>query len=195
MSVQSDINVCQVSRQESKKFHETKKSALQISDKLSNSTTGFTGKFIHNELISLHSFLPIISSSSDVPSKHANTDDVNIIHVSQTFALDDSVVRSLVSESSIIFYNLQTVKDKSHDIFLRTSRSYRSALRSLLNKLQEAEKEVGTSDDDVRKYQNFVTVFYSIECLWHLCEFLLIDHSSNSVVPQLLEWVSTPCFH
>jgi nuclear pore complex protein Nup85 len=142
--------------------------------------------------MSIYSFQPIISSSRDVPSKHANTSDVNVFHVSQAFALDDSIVRSLVSESSNIFYNLQTAKDKSNDIFLRTSRAYRSAIRTTLNKLQEAIEDVDvTSLDDVRKYENFVTIFYSIECLWHLCEFLLIDHSTMSVVPNLLEWVNS----
>lgn len=142
--------------------------------------TGITGKFINNELISIHGFQPIISTSRDVPSKYANSHDVNVIHVSQSFVLDEPLVRGLVSESSNIFYSLQTAKDKSSDIYLRTSRAYRSAVRSTINQLQE--------DED--KYGDFISIFYSIECLWHLCEFLLIDHSTNSVVPNLIEWVS-----
>lgn len=149
-----------------------------------------TGKFINNELISIHGFQPIISTSLDVASKHANTVDVNVYHISQSFVLDDSIVRGLVSEASSIFHNLQTSKDKTNDIYLRTSRAYRSAIRTTLNKLQEAAEEDVACPDEVRKYENFITIFYSIECLWHLCEFLLIDHSTNSVVPNLLEWVS-----
>lgn len=129
-----------------------------------------------------------MSTSRDVESKHANTADVNVFHVSQSFILDDTIVRSLVSESSNIFYNLQAAKEKTTDIYLRTSRSYRSAIRTTLNKLQEAMDENDT--EDIRKYENFTTIFYSIECLWHLCEFLLIDHSTITVVPNLLEWVS-----
>ena len=167
---------------------------FQIVDKLA-SQTGFTGKFINNELVSVYGFKPVISSSRDVPSSHANSNEVNVFHVAQSFALDDSIVRSLVTESSNIFYNLQTTKDKSSDIFLRTSRAYRSAIRTTLNKLQEAIDDVEiTSSDEVRKYENFVTIFYSIECLWHLCEFLLIDHSTMSVVPNLLEWVNFSVF-
>lgn len=162
---------------------------FQISDKLCSST-GLTGKFINNELVSLHGFQPIISSSRDVPSKHAETAEVNVFHVSQSFILDGSIVRSLVSESSSIFYNLQTAKDKSGDIFLKTSRAYRSAIRTTLNKLQEAALDDTASSEDVKKYENYITIFYSVECLWHLCEFLLIDHSTISVVPNLLEWVS-----
>lgn len=135
----------------------------------------------------------MFSSSRDTPSSvHANTSEFNVFHVSQSFALDDSIVRSLVSESSHIFYNLQTIKDKSSsDTYLRTSRAYRSAIRTTLNKLQEAIEDVAfTTGEEMRKFENFITIFYSIECLWHLCEFLLIDHSTVSVVPNLLEWVS-----
>lgn len=107
---------------------------------------------------------------------------MNVIHVTQSFVLDELVVRGLVSESSNIFYSLQTAKEKSSDIYLRTSRAYRSAVRSTINKLQEDEE----------KYGDFISIFYSIECLWHLCEFLLIDHSTSSVVPNLIEWVSAP---
>lgn len=71
-------------------------------------------------------------------------------------------------------------------MYLRTSRAYRSAIRATLNKLQEAAAE----SDQAGQYENFITIFYSIECLWHLCEFLLIDHSTVTVVPNLLEWVS-----
>lgn len=157
--------------------------------------TGITGKFINNELLSIHSFQPIISSSRDAPSKYANTNTpVNVFQVSQSFILDDTIVRSLVSEASNIFYNLQTTKDTSNDIHLRTSRAYRSAIRTTLNKLQEAASEDDVTLEEVGKYENFITIFYSIECLWHLCEFLLIDHSTMSVVPNLLEWVSLQFF-
>lgn len=155
------------------------------------SKIGICGKFVNNEVISIHGFQPIISSSRDVPSQYANTEDVNIFHVSQHFVLDDSVVRSLVSEASNIFYNLQTAKDKSNDFYLKTSRAYRSAIRTTLNKLQEAASEENAAPEDVKKYENYITIFYSIECIWHLCEFLLIDHSTISVVPNLLEWVSS----
>lgn len=142
-----------------------------------------------NELISLHGHQPIISSTKDVPSKYANTEDVNVIHVSENFVLDDEILRSLVAESCNIFYNLQSVRDKSNDVFLQTSRIYRSAIRSALNKLQEAIID-DTDGSNVKKYESYITIFYSIECLWHLCEFLLIDRSTLSVVPNLLEWVS-----
>jgi nuclear pore complex protein Nup85 len=114
---------------------------------------------------------------------------VNIFHISENFILDDEIVRSLVAESSNIFHNLQVVKEKSNDLYLQTSKVYRSAIRSTLNKLQEAIGDEEADSEAVKKYENFITIFYSIECLWHLCEFLLIDRSTISVVPNLLEWV------
>lgn len=95
-----------------------------------------------------------------------------------------------MAEASNIFHNLQVVKEKTNDIFLQASKIYRSAIRSTLNKLEEAVGDDETSPDDVRKYESFITIFYSIECLWHLCEFLLIDRSTVSIVPNLLEWVN-----
>ncbi|XP_070505263.1 nuclear pore complex protein Nup75 [Chironomus tepperi] len=157
-----------------------------IYDKLS-AKTGFVGKFITNESVSLHGFQPVFYSTKDAPTKYANTDDINVIHVSENFILDDEILRSLVAESCNIFYNLQSLKTKSNDLFLQTSRVYRSAIRATLNKLQEAVID-DCDESDIKKYESYITIFYSIECLWHLCEFLLIDRSTMSVVPNLLEW-------
>lgn len=125
-----------------------------------------------------------------MPSKFANEDSVNIFHVCESFILDDEIVRSLVAEASNIFHNLQVVKEKTNDIFLQASKIYRSSIRSTLNKLEEEAGDDETDPEDIKKYESYITIFYSIECLWHLCEFLLIDRSTNSVVPNLLEWVS-----
>lgn len=78
----------------------------------------------------------------------------------------------------------------SNDTYLQASRAYRSAIRATLNKLQEAATDEDTDPDSARKYESFITIFYSIESVFHLCEIFLIDHSSISVVPNLLEWVS-----
>lgn len=138
----------------------------------------------------MQGFLPIFTDTKDLPSKYANTDPVNIFHVSENFILNDEIVRSLVAEGSNIFHNLQIVKEKTNDVFLQASKIYRSAIRSTLNKLEEAIADDENDTEDVKKYESYITIFYSIECLWHLCEFLLIDRSTISVVPNLLEWVS-----
>jgi len=160
---------------------------FQIYDKLS-AKTGFIGKFVTNEAVSLHGFQPVFFSTKDGPTKYANTEEINVIHVSENFILDDEILRSLVAESCNIFYNLQSLKSKSNDLFLQTSRVYRSAIRATLNKLQEAIID-DSGENDIKTYESYITIFYSIECLWHLCEFLLIDRSTMSVVPNLLEWV------
>ncbi|CAO1379036.1 unnamed protein product [Diamesa hyperborea] len=152
--------------------------------------TGITGKFINNETISVYGYHPIISTSKDVPSKHANSGEVNVHHLSQYFILDDPILRSLVAESSTIYQKLQSVKEKATaDVYLQSSRTYRSAIRSCLNKLQDEISNEPSGSRNIKQYENYVTIFYSIECMWHLCEFLLIDrHSTISVVPNLLEW-------
>lgn len=111
-------------------------------------------------------------------------------HLSQYFILDDPILRSLVAESSTIFQKLQSVKERATaDVYLQSSRTYRSAIRSCLNKLQDEISNEPSGSSNIKQYENYVTIFYSIECMWHLCEFLLIDrHSTISVVPNLLEW-------
>ena len=188
----NDAAVCHVSiliikKIELQNFCNNKCRFFQIYDKLS-AKTGFIGKFVTNEAVSLHGFQPVLFSTKDAPTKYANTEEINVIHVSENFILDDEILRSLVAESCNIFYNLQSLKSKSNDLFLQTSRVYRSAIRATLNKLQEAIID-DSGENDIKTYESYITIFYSIECLWHLCEFLLIDRSTMSVVPNLLEWV------
>lgn len=56
---------------------------------------------------------------------------------------------------------------------------YRSAIRSCLEALQVKADS----------FQDLITVFYSIECIWHLFELLFLSKSAeNLVVHNLLEW-------
>lgn len=56
-------------------------------------------------------------------------------------------------------------------------------MRGCLEKLQK-EIEI----DPV--YKDYMTIFYSIECIWHLCEIFLIDPlPSNHPVSHLIEWI------
>jgi nuclear pore complex protein Nup85 len=85
--------------------------------------------------------------------------------------------------------NLQKNKSQATQAdFLRISKTYRSSVRACLEKLQDLVQN--ETVPDISQYQNYITIMYSIECIWHLCEFLVIDTaSSNTVVPHLLEWV------
>lgn len=72
---------------------------------------------------------------------------------------------------------------------MNISRSYRSTVRACLEKLTDLVMNE-ENDDDKTKYENYITIFYNIECVWHICEILLIDPApSNIIVQQLLEWI------
>lgn len=147
----------------------------------------FTGKFIDDLHFGFHSFQPLCDPESQ--TKVPFTEKLNVFSVQQKFVLDDPDVRTLVAESNSIFYNLQNLKKKSSEAYLLASRGYRSAIRTMLNKLQERIEDELTVNDSKLYHEMLVTIFYSVECLWHLIEICMIDQTSMSVVPGLLEWV------
>lgn len=136
---------------------------------------------------------PTHRSAKDVPSELANYGDINIHHLSTEFIFDDPILRSLVAEANHTFMNLQReVKQVRRPDFAKVSRTYRSIVRACLQKLQDTLAKCDDQDDDDLRlaYENYITIFYSVECVWHLCEILLIDAvPSHVVVPQLLDWI------
>lgn len=85
---------------------------------------------------------------------------------------------------------VETSKSSDNQVeFLKLSRQYRSIIRVCIESLQEAaEKE--TNGVEKNTLLSYITIFYSIECIWHLCEILYIDIIPGEVVlPFLLEWV------
>lgn len=69
----------------------------------------------------------------------------------------------------------------------KLSIQYRSIIRACLENLQEEIAKINCENDEL---QSFVTIFYSIECIWHLCEILFVNNiPGNLVLPQLLEWI------
>jgi nuclear pore complex protein Nup85 len=153
--------------------------------------TGITAKWINDENISLFAYQHHLSSAQDTPTKFVNLavqSGVTIHDLSVESILEDHT--SLVNESASIFCNLQSIKSSaSASEFMKISQNYRAVLRACLEKIRDQLDSDEGGDLDVEKYQHFVTVFYSIECVWHLCELLLIDGTSGAVVPKLLEWV------
>lgn len=85
---------------------------------------------------------------------------------------------------------MEAAKNSDNQIeLLKISRQYRSIVRACLVNLQEA---LSKEEDGVEKnnIQSYITIFYSVECVWHLCEILFIDNIPGDVVlPFLLEWV------
>lgn len=100
-------------------------------------------------------------------------------------------LRKLVNESNGVFLSIQKLKLLSGDLrpeLLKHSKQYRSTLRACIEGLQDI---LGKSLSDKKEsLENFLTIFYQIECIWHLTEILYIDVVPGDVVlPQLLEWI------
>lgn len=140
------------------------------------------------------------SSTPDQPSPFANMGPINIYHMQSSFIFDEPILRSLIAEASSIFKAVQEIQPATQDKrsggdYLKLSRTYRSTVRACLEKLQDAlaeNAEQDDDDDDAKRItlENYITIFYSVECVWHLCEILLIDKASSQVVvPQLLDWI------
>ncbi|XP_036334091.1 nuclear pore complex protein Nup75 [Rhagoletis pomonella] len=152
-----------------------------------------TGQFVAGSKIVLSAFRPITSSTRDAPTEFAGKDDVVIHMLQPEFIFDDPILRSLVAEANSTFVILQELKRRgSKAEYTKISRTYRSIIRACLEKLQDiviSEGEVGETEAK-SKYHQYISIFYSIECVWHLSEILFLDPTpSNAVVPQLLEWV------
>lgn len=133
----------------------------------------------------------IFSSTKDKPSQWANSGPINIHHLETRFIFDEPIVRSLVTEANSIFKSVQELsKKETRPDYLTMSRTYRSTVRACLEKLQDSLSMPDDYDDKPKGViENYITIFYSVECVWHLCEILLIDRvPSNIIVPQLLEW-------
>lgn len=103
-------------------------------------------------------------------------------------------MRKLVNEANGTFLSLQKLFELSkssdnHIEYLKLSRQYRSIIRVCVESLQEAT-EKASDGLERNSLQSYTTIFYSIECIWHLCEILYIDVIPGEVVlPYLLEWV------
>lgn len=133
------------------------------------------------------------SSLKDTPTEFANSGPVNVYHLKTNFIFNDPILRSLIAESNSVFLNIQQAAkqqnaQQNRPDYLKFSRTYRSIVRACLENLQNKRKS--STDTDKSEYENYITIFYSVECVWHLCEILLVDPAPmNFVVPHLLEWV------
>lgn len=90
-------------------------------------------------------------------------------------------------ENTHLEHNLEhTFEHKSE--LSRMSRQYRSLIRACLMDLQDEMFQA--SGEEREEFQSYITIFYSIECVWHLCEILFVEEKpGNVVLPKLLEWI------
>ncbi|XP_014208983.1 nuclear pore complex protein Nup85 [Copidosoma floridanum] len=104
-------------------------------------------------------------------------------------------IRKMVNESNSVFLAIQKLKSSSPTVMsdpkpeiFKFSKRYRSILRACVEELQELAEKY--SDQKQGLYENLQTIFYNVECVWHLTEILYIDVTPGEVVlPQLLEWI------
>lgn len=125
------------------------------------------------------------SEPTNKPSTTIPNYSPSIQHLKTKFIFDEPILRGFLAEANSIFQEVQLLSklNASTGKYLEKSLAYRSILRGCLEKLQ---KEIESN----AAYKDFVTIFYSIECIWHLCEIFLIDTlPSNHPVPHLMEWV------
>ncbi|XP_053607807.1 nuclear pore complex protein Nup85 isoform X2 [Plodia interpunctella] len=138
--------------------------------------------------------LTIYPRSQTVSKTTTDTSGDKIVNIRQEVLLFTSILRKLVNESNGTYLSLQkaaeTAKNSDNQVeFLKLSRQYRSVIRVCIESLQEAaEKELNGIEKNA--LLSYITIFYSIECIWHLCEILYVDIIPGDVVlPYLLEWV------
>ncbi|XP_025837067.1 nuclear pore complex protein Nup85-like [Agrilus planipennis] len=130
-------------------------------------------------------------SIPDRPSPYGPS-EASVFNVRQDILLFEPILRKLVNESNGIFLNLQILTSGNvanlKQELLKVSHQYRSVIRACLENLQD---EVARVDEHTSEnMKNYITIFYSIECIWHLCEILFIENIPGSIVlPHLLEWV------
>lgn len=83
-----------------------------------------------------------------------------------------------MNESNGIFLSVQKIKcsptaSDSRPEMLKYSKQYRSILRACIEELQDlAEK---CTEENKLLYENYQTIFYNVECVWHLTEILYVD--------------------
>lgn len=104
--------------------------------------------------------------------------DASVFRVRQQVILFEPILRKLVNEANGTFLSVQELMSTNSPEFktelLKLSRQYRSIIRACLENLQdEAMRERGERKEEL---QNYITIFYSVECVWHLCEILFVDN-------------------
>ncbi|XP_055693770.1 nuclear pore complex protein Nup75 [Lutzomyia longipalpis] len=154
------------------------------------SKAGITGKWVAPDLFSITAFRPILCNTRDEVSKYASTEYTNVHHVKFSFVFSDPILTDFVGETCAIFRRLRSVKATDEKIdFVKISQSYRSTIRTYLEKLHDSIAS-GTDETLIERHKNHITQLYYTECIWHLCEILFVDRvASGMIVLKLLEWI------
>ncbi|XP_058117019.1 nuclear pore complex protein Nup75 [Anopheles ziemanni] len=123
-------------------------------------------------------------------SSHRLMGEINLMK--PDFILADPAARTMLYECGHLFYTLQRRRygllgGQTQTIdFVDVSQQYRKSVRQTLQRMKPASEESPEDSDSI-----FRNMLYSIECVWHLVEILIVDSnaSSGTVVTSLLQWI------
>ncbi|KAL0133093.1 hypothetical protein PUN28_000695 [Cardiocondyla obscurior] len=153
---------------------------------------GIATTWINSNRFGIHAYKHVDKDSQDTKSQFAPC-DAKVHFLRPEIILFSPILRKLVNESNGIFLSVQKLKSSSGDIrpeLLKHSKQYRSILRACVENLQEILPKEPLSEEKTM-LKHFLTIFYHVECAWHLTEILYVDTVPGDVVlPQLLEWIS-----
>ncbi|XP_046427860.1 nuclear pore complex protein Nup85 [Neodiprion fabricii] len=151
---------------------------------------GLAATWIGQNKIGVHAYKHINAHSKDVPSSLAPC-EVKVHCLRQEVILFEPALRKLVNESNGVFLAIQKIKNSTEDLrpeLLKYSKHYRSILRACVENLQDVVEK--STPDKKPTFENYLTIFYNVECVWHLTEILYVNVVPGDVIlPQLLEWV------
>ncbi|GAB0090027.1 Nuclear pore complex protein Nup85 [Sergentomyia squamirostris] len=151
---------------------------------------GISGKWVTPDVFSVTAFRPVLSNTPDEVSQFAGRDSTKIYHLKSAFVFSEPILTDFVAETCAIFRSLHAIRspDERFD-YLKISQSYRSTIRTYLEKLQDSIAAANV-ESLIDQHRNLITQLYYTECVWHLCEILFIDRvPSGMVVLKLLEWI------
>uniref|UniRef100_A0A1B0DDQ1 Nuclear pore complex protein Nup85 n=2 Tax=Phlebotomus papatasi TaxID=29031 RepID=A0A1B0DDQ1_PHLPP len=151
---------------------------------------GITGTWVTPDTLSVTAFRPVLSNTRDQVSKYVSKDSTNIYHLKFPFIFSEPILTDFVGETCAIFRTLRTIKSSEQKVdYVKISQSYRSTIRTYLEKLQDS---IASASDEalIERHKNLITQLYYTECIWHLCEILFVDRVvSGMIVLKLMEWI------
>lgn len=134
-----------------------------------------------------------MSVNSDDKKSNFHPCDSQVYFLQPEVILFSPILRKLVNESNGVFISIRNIKSLNtgeiRPELVKHSKQYRSILRACVENLQDNIEKTQNEEDKIT-IQNYLTIFYNIECVWHLTEILYVNTIPGDViVPQFVEWI------